>query len=146
MHLIFCALNRSQCTVPDLFAVNTRTSKCIGCPGGSSRQSHCSCRLNPNMGRMAVRERRVERIPERGIWTAKFYHSRQTVPYTSGFVHSLTILSTILDVFRLHPGLIRYFGRADELDLDDPEYSRCCVGCCKCEKKVSQLVLKVPPH
>lgn len=49
----------------------------------------------------------------------------------------------VFSFFRLHPGLIRYFGRADELDLADPEYTRCCAGY-KCEKKVSQLIPKVP--
>uniref|UniRef100_A0A1I7SAB0 DAGKc domain-containing protein n=1 Tax=Bursaphelenchus xylophilus TaxID=6326 RepID=A0A1I7SAB0_BURXY len=39
--------------------------------------------------------------------------------------------------FRLHPMLIRYFGR--ELDLDDPRYQKC--HCCHCPTKYSRLVV-----
>ena len=42
-------------------------------------------------------------------------------------------------LFRLHPQLIKYFGR--ELDLDDPKYEKCNALCCKKPKKYSKLVV-----
>lgn len=38
--------------------------------------------------------------------------------------------------FRVHPKLIRFFGR--EIDLDDHRYQKC--YCCSSEKKISKII------